>query len=114
MATTPATTPARPTFGQAAATFERAFKQLKTSVTSSDADIFQITTLQEVKDAATAIEARQRERKSMHNMARLRPFFQGLEKYSKSIDVLCNGTDYLPWIWVRLYCLGDTEEYMLR
>lgn len=89
------------TFDQATTRFEKAFSQLKTSVTSTDADIFQSTTLDEVKDAAKAIEARQRERRSMHNMARLRPFLQGLGKYAKVIEVLCNGTDYLPWIWVR-------------
>jgi hypothetical protein len=83
-------------------TFDKAFKQLKTSVASTDADIFQSTTLKEVEDAAKAIEARQRERRLMWNMARLKPFLSGLEKYSKVIEVLCNGTPYLPWIWVRI------------
>ena len=88
------------TFDQASTTLEKAFSQLKISVMSQDAVLFQQTTLDDVKNAAHAIETRQRERKSMHNMARLKPFFEGLEKYSRVIEVLCNGTDYLPWIWV--------------
>lgn len=100
----------RPTFDQATITFERAFKQLKSSVTSNDADIFQSTTLKEVGDAAREIETRQRERKSMRNMARIKPFLTGLEKYSKVIEVLCNGTDYLPWIWVKILLLSTREK----
>ena len=91
-----------PTYDQATATFEKAFNQLKTSVTSTDKDIFQATTLKDVENAAKAIEVRQRERRSMLNMARLQPFLSGLEIYSKAIDVACNGTAYLPWIWVRM------------
>ena len=88
------------TFDQASTTLEKAVSRLKSSVISQDAVLFQQTTLDDVKNAARAIETRQRERKSMHNMARLKPFFEGLEKYSRVIEVLCNGTDYLPWIWV--------------
>ncbi|EUC41875.1 hypothetical protein COCMIDRAFT_57997, partial [Bipolaris oryzae ATCC 44560] len=32
-------------------------------------------------------------------MARLDPFLRGMEHYSKVVEVLCNGTPYLAWIW---------------
>jgi hypothetical protein len=45
------------------------------------------------------IERQLRARRMQKNMARLDPFLQGMEHYSKVIEVLCNGTPYLPWIW---------------
>ncbi|KAH6663538.1 hypothetical protein B0J14DRAFT_683261 [Halenospora varia] len=35
-------------------------------------------------------------------MRRLMPLFSGLEHYSKAIEVLCNGTPYLPWLWAPI------------
>jgi hypothetical protein len=82
---------------------DMAFMKLKQSVDSIDAVNFQSTTLEDVWKAAFAIQQHQREKKSMTNIRRIEPFLTALEKYSKSIEVLCNGTPYLPWIWV---CLG--------
>ncbi len=80
--------------------FQQAFEKLKESVSPSDARNFQSTTLQDVWKAATEIEKSLRQRQSVRNMRRIAPFLKGLEKYSKTIEVLCNGTPYLPWIWV--------------
>jgi hypothetical protein len=84
------------------ASIDMAFMKLKQSVDSIDAVNFQSTTLEDVWKAVFAIQQHQRERKSMRNMQRIEPFLQALEKYSKTIEVICNGTPYLPWIWVCL------------
>jgi hypothetical protein len=84
------------------ASFDIAFMKLKQSVNPVDAVTFQSTTLEDVWKAALAIQQRQRESKSTKNMRRIEPFLRALEKYSKSIEILCNGTPYLPWIWVWL------------
>ncbi|PQE21380.1 hypothetical protein CJF30_00008252 [Rutstroemia sp. NJR-2017a BBW] len=82
------------------ASIDRAFMKLKQSVDLIDAVNFQSTTLEDVWKAAFAIQQHQREKKSMRNMQRIEPFLQAIEKYSKSIEVICNGTPYLPWIWL--------------
>jgi hypothetical protein len=81
--------------------FEAAFNSLKDSVSAKDAAAFQSTTLEEVWKATEEIQLAQRQRKSLRNVRRVEPFLKCLEKYSKVIEVLCNGTPYLPWIWVR-------------
>src|SRR6266498_2275407 len=81
-------------------TLDRAFSKLKQSVTSSDSITFQSTTLEDVWIAAEDIQTIQRQRHSLRNMNRIRPFLDILEKYSRVIEVLCNGTPYLPWVWV--------------
>ncbi len=85
---------------QNARVFEMASEKLKQSISSTDAAVFQATVVEDVWKAAEEMQESQRQRKSLRNMRRVKPFLQGLEKYSKVIEVVCNGTSYLPWIWV--------------
>jgi hypothetical protein len=81
-------------------TIEAAFRKLKQSVSSNDALVFQSTTLEDVWKAAEEIERVQRQRRSLRNLKRIEPLLRALDKYSKPVEILCNGTPYLPWIWV--------------
>ncbi|KAF4546252.1 uncharacterized protein LTHEOB_4249 [Lasiodiplodia theobromae] len=84
---------------QARDTVSKAFERFQSTVTPEHARNFNNTTLKDVRDAARQIEAELAARQSLKNMKRLYSFFQGIECYSKSIEVLCNGTPYLPWVW---------------
>jgi hypothetical protein len=79
-----------------------AFEDLERTVTPLDAREFENTTLQNVQKAALEIENCLAARQSLRNMRRLMPLFTGLEHYSKTIEVLCNGTPFLPWIWAPI------------
>lgn len=81
-------------------TLEHAFQKLKQSITPTDAHVFQSTELKDIRIAAEDIEKEQRKRQSVRNMARLKPLLDVLEKYSRVIEVLCNGTPYMPYVWV--------------
>ncbi|KAI9791132.1 MAG: hypothetical protein M1816_004363 [Peltula sp. TS41687] len=98
---------------QAQTSIQTAFGRLRSSVSPDDARNFQSTTLEDVRAAAREIERQLAARQCLRNMRRIQPFFEGLERYSKSIEVLCNGTPYLPWIWVRRY-LGAPVKLMLQ
>jgi hypothetical protein len=88
--------------GQARVTIEQAFERFAATVTPGDHREFQDTRLEDVWNAVLQIEQKLAARQSLRNMRRLYPFLQGLEHYSKSIEVLCNGTPYLSWIWVSI------------
>jgi hypothetical protein len=75
-------------------------REFKQSVSSSDARDFNNSKLEDVYKAARSIETQLAARGSLRNTRRLQPFFKGLEHYSKVMEVLCNGTPYLSWIWV--------------
>ncbi|KAH7085093.1 hypothetical protein BKA63DRAFT_10537 [Paraphoma chrysanthemicola] len=84
---------------QARLTLEEAFERFASTVTEDDKRLFNDTTLKDVRDGAMQIERQLRARRMQRNMARLDPFLRGMEHYSKVVEVLCNGTPYLSWIW---------------
>ncbi|KAI1501805.1 hypothetical protein F5X99DRAFT_381098 [Biscogniauxia marginata] len=79
-----------------------AFKDLEQTISVGDRAYLNNTTLDDVRQAAHNIEDVLAARQSLRNMRRLMPLFTGLEYYSKSIEVLCNGTPFLPWIWAPI------------
>ena len=88
---------------QARRTFQESFDSFEKTVqrySRTDDREFSNTTLRDVRDAAKEVERQLAARQCMRNMKRLEPFLNGLEAYSKVIEVLCNGTPFLSWIWV--------------
>jgi hypothetical protein len=81
---------------------QQAFDDLKSIVSSSDSRNFDSTTLHDVRRAARDIERQLAARQKSSNMRRLEPLFDSLDHYSKAIEIVCNGTPYLPWIWAPM------------
>jgi hypothetical protein len=87
-----------------------AFEKLKRSISEEDAHKFASTELQDVWLAVREIDSRQRKRRSAQNLRRIEPLLRGIEKYTKVIEVLCNGTPYLPYVWVRTLSVNLIDE----
>ncbi|KAF4339743.1 NACHT domain protein [Fusarium beomiforme] len=83
-------------------TIKTAYDELDRTINLADKRDFPNTTLQHVREAALKIENQLAARQSLRNMRRLMPLFRGLEHYSKVVDILCNGTPYLPWVWAPI------------
>jgi hypothetical protein len=88
---------------QARLVIQDAFDRFKDTLAIDDTRSFDSTTLQDVKDAARDIENDLGQWWSLCNMRKIQPFFAGLERYSDVVGTLCNGTPYLPYIWVRVH-----------
>jgi hypothetical protein len=84
---------------QARLTLQSAFERFASTVTPDNQRLFRNTQLKDVRDEAMQIERQLRARRMQKNMARFNPFLRELEHYSKVVEVLCNGTPYLSWIW---------------
>lgn len=80
-------------------TMNAAYAEISNTISPADSRDFAHMALPDVQSAALEIERQLAARGSLRNMRRLMPFFEGLDHFSKSIEVLCNGTPYLPWIW---------------
>ncbi|KAI1748344.1 hypothetical protein F4782DRAFT_534453 [Xylaria castorea] len=91
-----------PATAKAQRTVEAAFHELEKYVSPADSVGFESITLDDVRKTALGIENQLAARQSLRNMRRLEPLFSGLKYYSKAIEILCNGTPYLPWLWAPL------------
>jgi len=87
---------------QASHTLRDAFERFALSVSQDDQRFFNNTELEDVRDEALKIEKQLRKSRIQKNIARLDPLLRGMEHYSKVVEVLCNGTPYLSWIWAPI------------
>jgi hypothetical protein len=91
-----------------------AFRDLERIATPSDVRSFSNTTLKDVRTAALEVETQLERRQSLCNMRRLEPLFNSLEHYSKPLEVLCNGTPYLPWVWAPIKLILQVGSFHSR
>ncbi|KAI9674908.1 MAG: hypothetical protein M1822_009011 [Bathelium mastoideum] len=103
-----------PVSAQARLTIQHAFDRFSASVTPEDRRDFNSAALQDVRNAALLVEKQLAARRSLRNMRRLQPFMHSLEHYSRSIEVLCNGTPYLPWIWASIKLMLQVSSDYLK
>lgn len=79
-----------------------AFQDLEKIITVTDRAQLRNLTLDDVRQAALQVENQLAACQSLRNMRRLARLFDGLEHYSQTIEVLCNGTPFLPWVWAPI------------
>ncbi|KAL6830834.1 hypothetical protein J3E69DRAFT_203459 [Trichoderma sp. SZMC 28015] len=87
---------------QAQRMMREAFMELERVITVSDRAQLKNLSLEDVQQAALQVEKQLAASQSLRNMRRLAPLFTGLGYYSQAIEVLCNGTPYLPWLWAPI------------
>src|SRR5438045_3995801 len=97
---------------QILATIRHAFEKLEGALHPSDARLFRSTTLEDMRSTAKIIERDQEQRCCLRNLRRIEPLFQALGKFGAAIDVLCQGTPYLCFIWAPIKLLLQiADEY---
>ena len=93
--------------------FDAAFQRLQSSISKEDHRSFQSTTVKDVWEAAKSIENYLASIGKLRRFRRIESFLSGLEQYSKVIEVLCNGTPYLPYIWVCQFCFCGVSTLII-
>ncbi|KAM6529652.1 hypothetical protein FALCPG4_007781, partial [Fusarium falciforme] len=82
---------------------ERACDRFRREISSDDARLVETTaSLDDVKLAIRQVEQTLAARQQLRNVAQITPFVDAIERYSRALDVLANGTPYLPYIWAPL------------
>ncbi|KAI4143788.1 MAG: hypothetical protein LQ340_006869, partial [Diploschistes diacapsis] len=76
-----------------------AFEEISSVIKANEAAGFSSTSLLNTYEVALAIDEKLATKGRIRNMIRLRAFFDGIERYAKAMEPLCNGTPFLPWIW---------------
>lgn len=76
---------------------ERFRKQLSTG---QEDEIQRLKNVDDVRHAIQRVEQQMAARQSLRNFDRLTPFLNAIDRLTKPIDVLCNGTPFMPYAWV--------------
>ena len=58
--------------------------------------------MEDVRKTALEIEDQLQQRRTLRGFVRIRPFLTGIEQYSGVVEVLCQGTPYLPFLWAPI------------
>lgn len=95
-------------------TMRHAFQDLERTITPADLrTLHSMSTFQQVRTASLEIESQLAAREALRNMRRLTPLLNGLEHYAKVVEILCNGTPFLSWIWSPItLILRIASEYV--
>jgi hypothetical protein len=80
--------------------FQEAYEKFIRSVHPAEAARFENLTIEDIRETARTIETSQGTRRSLRNLRRIEPLLEALGKYGKTLDVLCNQTPYLAFVWV--------------
>ncbi|KAI0476181.1 hypothetical protein GGR56DRAFT_641517 [Xylariaceae sp. FL0804] len=82
---------------------QRACERFRNEIPLRDQKRIESTTsLDEVRVAIQQVERQLAARQSLRNLQRLTPFVDAVHRYSAAVEVACNGTPYLPWLWAPL------------
>ena len=98
----------------ALAKIDHAFQRFRDTVSSTDARQFQSTELEDVRNAAKEVERTLASRGDNRALRRIDPLLIGLDHYSTALGVLCNGTPYLPWIWVGPQLPHESQILLIK
>ncbi|KAI0867564.1 hypothetical protein GGS24DRAFT_515180 [Hypoxylon argillaceum] len=94
-------------------TMQSAFNEIENNITPDDSHGFSTITLEDVRKAALVIENQMAARQALRSMRRLMPLFRGMAHYANVVEILCNGTPYLSWIWAPItLILKIASEYV--
>ncbi|KAK1728198.1 uncharacterized protein BDZ83DRAFT_649043 [Colletotrichum acutatum] len=79
-----------------------AFEQFEQALYPSDAKLFRGLSLEDVQNAARAVEREQSERRALRNTRRLEPFFEALKTLGVVLEPLCQGIPFLCFAWAPI------------
>lgn len=88
--------------------FSRVLTSFRQRLSPQDINDFESTTLEDLKEEITRIQRIQVQRRSLRNLNKIKPFLNGIEQYSKVIEVFVNAKpDIMAFIWVCNFQMGN-------
>jgi len=93
-------TPAQPPPLPGSKIFEDALSDFKKGLSKRELAQFQCVDFHDVEETLKGIERNQKMKKKMQNIARIKPFLEGMRQYGKIIEVFLNTSNIVAYIWV--------------
>jgi len=93
-------TPAQPSPLPGSKVFEDALSDFRKGLSKKEIVQFQWVDFKDVEETIRGIEHDQKMKKKMQNLARIKPFLEGMKQYGKIIEVFLNTSNIIAYIWV--------------
>jgi len=88
--------------------FEDALRDFKKGLSKKELAQFQWVDFKDVEETIKDIERDQKMKKKMQNLARIKPFLEGMKQYGKIIEVFLNTSNIIAFIWVSSQTVAIT------
>ena len=82
------------------AAFERVLEKFKGELKKKDKDNFTMTTIEDLQQAIGQLQKKQLTERRMQNMTRLKRFVEAIEQYGKVVEIFCNSSEFVAFVWV--------------
>lgn len=79
---------------------ERACQRFRDELTSKEDHEIRATSWQDVQHAIVDIERQLAARQCLRNLDRLSPYLKAVEGYGAVVEVFCNSSTFVPYVWV--------------
>jgi hypothetical protein len=86
--------------------FQEALDTFKSKLTAADRRNFSIASRQQLEEALDKIQSDQHTGRKLKNMNRLSAFLEGMETFGKVINVYCQASEIVAFLWVRIAFQG--------
>ncbi|KAK4867343.1 hypothetical protein LT330_000853 [Penicillium expansum] len=93
--------------------FERSLEAFKKDLNKKERDNFKFSKLEDLEQCLTQLQAKHRSQRRMQNLNRLKPFLEAMNQFGKVVEVFCNSSEIVPFLWgpVKfLLLIADTLE----
>jgi hypothetical protein len=82
---------------------ERACQRFRDELTPEEDYKIQATSWQDVQFAIVDIERQLTARQGLRNLNRLSPYLKAVEGYGSVVEVFCNSSTFVPFVWVSKF-----------
>lgn len=91
---------------------ERACQRFRDQLTPKENDEIRATSWEDVQHAIIDIERQLAARQCLRNLERLSPYLKAVEGYGSVVEIFCNSSTFVPYVWVSslLLLLGDSQS----
>ncbi len=73
---------------------ERSYQQFRKNISPQENQSLQAVSIDDVRHAVRQVERQLAARQCLRNLDRLNLYLDAVERYSKTVDVLCNGVRF--------------------
>lgn len=80
--------------------FEKALEEFKKTLKKKDKENFSFSTFADLEKTIGDLQAKQHSQRRQQALIRIKPFLEAMEQYGKVVEVFCNASAFVAFIWV--------------